>query len=61
MKVKTEQLKYVVIDKTTKKAHIYRFKVDVSTKTGISTRTLDRKMPYENEIYLILRVESINI
>ena len=57
-KIKKEYVKYVVVEKDTKIASVFRFKNQVSNKIGISTRTLDRNMPYENEKYLVMRVQT---
>lgn len=57
-KIKKEYVKYVVVEKETKIAFVFRFKNQVSDKIGVSVRTLDRKMPYENEKYLVMRVEN---
>lgn len=61
MRVKTEHIKYVVIDKKTKKATLHRYKIKISDKIGVSVRTLDRNIPYENENYLVFAVESAEI
>lgn len=57
-KIKKEYVKFVVVEKETKIATVWRFKNQVSNKIGVSVRTLDRKMPYENEKYLVMRVEN---
>lgn len=49
MKIKTEQIKYLVLDKEAKKATLFRFKTKVSEFTGISTKTLYRNEVYENQ------------
>lgn len=57
-KIKKEYVKFIVVEKETKIAFVFRFKNQVSDKIGISVRTLDRTMPYENEKYLVMRVEN---
>lgn len=57
-KIKKEYVKFIVVEKETKIATVWRFKNQVSDKIGVSVRTLDRKMPYENEKYLVMRVEK---
>lgn len=60
-KLKKEYLKYALLDKTTQKVEIYRYKKDVSNKMGVSTRTLDRNMPYETEKYIVFPVKEVHI
>lgn len=58
-KVEKSNLKFAVLDKKTNKITIYRFKTKVADLTGVSTRTLDRTIPYENDnfaVYLIANV-----
>lgn len=58
-KIKKEYLRYAVLDKTTMKVGIYHYKTQVSNLIGVSTRTLDRAIPYENDkfaVYLIANV-----
>lgn len=52
--MKLKDVKYSVINKHTKEVHLFRFKTDVAKHLGISVRTLDRNMPYENEKWLVL-------
>lgn len=56
MKIKTEQIKYAVLEKETKKVTLFRFKTKVSEFTGISVSTLDRNEVYENKKYLITNI-----
>ena len=56
MKIKKEQIKYLVLEKTTKKATLFRFKSKVSEFTGISVSTLDRNEVYENKKYLVTNI-----
>ena len=46
-------IKYYVQDKNTKNVHLFRYKTQISNFIGISVRTLDRKMPYECEKYVV--------
>ncbi len=58
-KVLKRGLKYAVLDKETKKVTLYRFKTQVANLLNISTRTLDRGIPYENDnfaVYLVVNV-----
>jgi hypothetical protein len=58
-KVLKRALKYAVLDKKTNKITIYRFKTQVANLLNVSTRTLDRTIPYKNddyEVYLIVNV-----
>jgi len=58
-KVLKRGLKYAVLSKKTNKVIIYRFKTAVADLLNISTRTLDRHIPYKNddyEVYLIANV-----
>lgn len=57
-KIKKEYVKFIVVEKETKIATVWRFKNQVSDKIGVSVRTLDRTMPYENEKYLVMRVQT---
>ena len=60
-RLKTEYLKYALLDKTTQKVEIYRYKKDVSSKMRVSTRTLDRNIPYETEKYKVFPVKEVHI
>lgn len=58
-KVLKRGLKYAVLDKKTNQITIYRFKTVVADLLNISTRTLDRTIPYKNdyyEVYLVVNV-----
>lgn len=58
-KVLKRGLKYAVLNKETNKITIYRFKTQVADLLNVSTRTLDRQIPYENDkhkVYLISNV-----
>lgn len=58
-KVEKRALKYAVLDKNTNTISIYRFKTAVSDLIGVSTRTLDRTIPYENEKYCVYLVANV--
>ena len=58
-KVVKRGLKYAVLDKEIKKVSIYRFKNQVAELLNVSTRTLDRRIPYENERYIVYLVSSV--
>ena len=58
-KVVKRGLKYAVLDKESKKVSIYRFKNQVAELLNVSTRTLDRKIPYENERYIVYLVSNV--
>lgn len=58
-KVKTDHLKYILVDKDTLKTEIYHYKTDLAKRLGVSTRTLDRNLPYETEKHLILTVGDL--
>lgn len=58
-KVLKRGLKYAVLNKETNKITLYRFKTQVADLLNVSTRTLDRSIPYKNdkyEVYLITNV-----
>ena len=59
--MKKEYLKYVLLDKDTNKAYIYRFKTHLADKIGVNVRTLDRNMPYKTDKWEVYRVENIEI
>jgi len=60
-KVKEHHLKYVFIDKKTKTATIYHYKKELAEKVKLSTRTLDRKIPFETEDWAIYRVNTLKM
>lgn len=60
-KVKEGFLKYVVYDKKTNLGSIYHYKTQISKIIEVSTRTLDRNMPYEDENYLVFQVLGVNV
>lgn len=61
MKIKTEQIKYAVLEKETKNVTLFRFKTKVSEFTGISTKTLYRNEVYENQKYLITTLIEVEM
>jgi hypothetical protein len=58
-KVLKKALKYAVLTKETNKLTIYRFKTQVSEAINVSTRTLDRTIPYENEHFIVYLVSNV--
>lgn len=58
-KVLKKGIKYAVLNKTTNKITIYRFKTQVATLLNISTRTLDRQIPYENDLFIVYLVSNV--
>ena len=58
-KVLKRGLKYAVLDKNTNKITIYRFKSVVATLLNVSTRTLDRGIPYENAFYKVYLIANV--
>lgn len=65
-KIKTKHdmnkvIKYVVIDKNTKNVLLFKYKIQIAEHLGVSTRTLDRKIPYETENYIVSLVTEIHI
>lgn len=60
-RVKEDFLKYVVYDKKTNLGSIYHYKTQISKIIEVSTRTLDRNMPYEDENYLVFQVLGVNV
>lgn len=58
-KVLKRGLKYAVLNKETNKITIYRFKIQVADLLNISTRTLDRKIPYENDKYKVYLIANV--
>lgn len=58
-KILVRALKYIVIDKETNKTTIYRFKTQVSDSINVSTRTLDRGLPYENSKFIVYLVSNV--
>ena len=58
-KVIKRGLKYAVLDKESRKVSIYRFKNQVADLLNVSTRTLDRKIPYENERYIVYLISNV--
>ena len=58
-KVLKRGLKYAVLDKNTNKITIYRFKSVVATLLNVSTRTLDRGIPYENASYKVYLIANV--
>jgi len=60
-KVKRTSLRYVLIDKQTNTATIHHFKTDLAQKMGISTRTLDRNLPYSSENWAVYQIKEVNV
>ena len=58
-KVLKRGLKYAVLHKETSKITIYRFKTVVADLLNISTRTLDRSIPYENSDYAVYLISNV--
>lgn len=58
-KVLKRALKYAVLNKETQKITLLRYKTQVSALIGVSTRTLDRKIPYENNSFGVFEVENV--
>ena len=58
-KVLKRALKYIVIDKQTNKVVIFRFKTQVATLINVSTRTLDRQIPYKSNRYEVYLVSNV--
>jgi hypothetical protein len=58
-KVLKRALKYAVLDKKTNKITLYRFKTTVAELLNISTRTLDRYIPYETNDYNVYLVANV--
>lgn len=54
-----KQLKYAVLNKETNKLTIFRYKNKVADYINVSTRTLDRSMPYENRQFLVVKVSNV--
>lgn len=58
-KVLKRALKYAVLNKETNQIAIYRFKTQVSEVVNVSTRTLDRSLPYENSLFIVYKVSNV--
>ena len=58
-KVLKRALKYAVVNKTTNEVTIFRFKTQVSHLINVSTRTLDRQIPYENDNFIAYYVSNV--
>lgn len=58
-KVLKRALKYAVLNKETNQITIYRFKTQVSEVVNVSTRTLDRSLPYENSLFIVYKVSNV--
>ena len=58
-KVLIRALKYAVLNKETNKMTIYRFKTQVADAINVSTRTLDRGIPYENTSYKVYLIANV--
>lgn len=55
------KIKYVVINKSDNKATLFRYKTQIAEHLVVSTRTLDRKMPYETADFIVSLVNEIHI
>lgn len=53
MKIKSENIKYVVVDKTNNSVTILRFKKQVADLIGVSVKTIYRNQTYENSRYIV--------
>lgn len=60
-RVKDSYLKYAVYNKKTESGQIYHYKTQLAELLGVSTRTLDRRMPFEDENYLVFKIERLNL
>ena len=58
-KVLKRALKYAVLNKETNKIVIYRFKTQVADLLNVSTRTLDRQIPYKNNNFIVYEVSNV--
>lgn len=58
-KVLKRALKYAVLNKETNKVVIYRFKTQVANLLNVSTRTLDRQIPYESSSFIVYEVANV--
>jgi hypothetical protein len=58
-KVEKGALKYAVLDKRTSEITIYRFKTAVADLINVSTRTLDRTIPYENNCFAVYLIANV--
>lgn len=52
-KVRIKNLKYFVCNKKTKTIAFYKFKTEIAELLNVSTKTLDRKIPFETEDLII--------
>jgi len=58
-KVLERGLKYAVLDKMFNTIAIYRYKTVVSNLIGVSTRTLDRTIPYKTDRYTVYLITNV--
>lgn len=58
-KVLKTALKYAVVNKETKKVSICRYKTQVANLINVSTRTLDRQIPYENDNFIVYSISNV--
>ena len=58
-KVLKRGLKYEKKKKNTNKITIYRFKSVVASLLNVSTRTLDRGIPFENDSYKVYLIANV--
>lgn len=58
-KVLVRALNYAVLNKESNKLTIYRFKTQVSEVVNVSTRTLLRGLPYENDKFIVYLITNV--
>lgn len=58
-KVLKRALKYAILNKETNNITIYRFKTQVSEVVNVSTRTLLRGLPYENDKFIVYLITNV--
>lgn len=58
-RVKRTFLRYVVTYKDTKTSKIFHYKKDIAEELCISVRTLDRKIPFETDTYIVSLVDEV--
>jgi hypothetical protein len=58
-KVLKRALKYAVLNKETSVISIFRYKTQVANLLNVSTRTLDRQIPYETDKYIVYLVVDV--
>lgn len=55
--MKLKKLKYAVYDKVSKKTTLHQFKTSVADKVGVSFKTIQRNIPYENDFYIVSELD----